>query len=580
LEQSLSAKTAADRSPPSSPSNKIDTKQAVPQRSVIDPLAMDPSDMTQPLDLASAEELKIPTKTPDTAVSSRPSAPVEPRKRIQTKVLEAAWFAQGDQFEDAEPPVLTETHPFHKIEQQNVLERQAVELSMDDYRKYALEISPPLPPPPVNIMETFLEAKPEVMLHAVIPNTFQAKEKSTVLPYQGHAPEHSQSKLTEQKYLSDNPSAQKPQASPVKAEVILTAQDVQHSTSHESSEEKNTPETVSTAINKEKNAPATPMTTSEEPSKQPFLTDKAHHDKSLGTGELSLSPPDSKTASTTPSPNPLDIKGPVPTLDPSARQSLPSNALHQSSSPSVNLRPAPSFVSSMPPVPADAVQEAALPQTMVSDSRTHSKAELGSMQMHRVEVPSASFIPAAHIPRSFSISHFLQKKLLGHRLGTFVLGAGIGILFSLLIGLFSAPHPKVAVSSATANQESTVRNTSPNIVPNAQIPSPSPTPSIPSLSPPPRPGKSSSSKSQASVVKSKERAIGTALVEEAMEVQKTSPVISERQKIQNHLILARKAMKAHQWKKAQQLVTHVLRIQPGNKQAKKLAIAIKAKKNI
>jgi hypothetical protein len=97
----------------------------------------DPAQTTQQFDLAAAEEVK--------PLLISPSVTSPSRKKVETRKIEAAWFAQGDLMEESKPndplevaqPGLT----------QDELEMQARQLSPDDYRKYALDLSPPSPPP-------------------------------------------------------------------------------------------------------------------------------------------------------------------------------------------------------------------------------------------------------------------------------------------------------------------------------------------------------------------------------------------------------------------------------------------------
>jgi hypothetical protein len=122
----------------------------------------DPANMTQPIDLASAEEIL----GEEAHVLMAPDEPVGERPRLRTRQLEAAWFAQGEQLE--EDPV-EETASIPKFDQDD-LERAAADLSPDEYRKYALDLPPPVLPP-AKIVEAFLEAPPRIATPAVTPAT-------------------------------------------------------------------------------------------------------------------------------------------------------------------------------------------------------------------------------------------------------------------------------------------------------------------------------------------------------------------------------------------------------------------------
>ena len=127
---------------------------ALKAASTMEPAETDPLTSTQPIDLASAEE--IAQLEPPAQSEPLPAAAGE-RPRVQTKVLEAAWFAQGDQM-DEEEEIPTPEAP---VVDHNRLARQAAELSADEYRKYALDLPPPAPPP-IRIVEAFLDAKPDL----------------------------------------------------------------------------------------------------------------------------------------------------------------------------------------------------------------------------------------------------------------------------------------------------------------------------------------------------------------------------------------------------------------------------------
>jgi hypothetical protein len=126
--------------------------------------AKDPFNTTQPIDLASAEEIAQDAQAQPPEPAKQDQRQSGERPRIQTKVLEAAWFAQGDQLEEEEEH--TEEVEAHRPVDHDQLERQAAELSPDEYRKYALDLPPPMPPP-VRIVEAFLGAKPDVVARLV-----------------------------------------------------------------------------------------------------------------------------------------------------------------------------------------------------------------------------------------------------------------------------------------------------------------------------------------------------------------------------------------------------------------------------
>ena len=111
-----------------------------------------PADSTQPLRLAEMEELEQEQEqeqeTPDTSLLRvEPSRPVPGGKdRPETRRIEAAWFAMGHEMgeeQDApEPP--TEAPGDLDAAQ---LWQQASSLSRDEYQRFALDLSPPAPPP-------------------------------------------------------------------------------------------------------------------------------------------------------------------------------------------------------------------------------------------------------------------------------------------------------------------------------------------------------------------------------------------------------------------------------------------------
>jgi len=104
--------------------------------------AMDPMDVTQPLDLESAEEVFE-------QYAIEPMMNPMVRSRPETRKIEAAWFAMGEEMEEEEedakddPLTISQTHL-----KQNELERQAHGLSADQYRKFNLDLSPPILPHP------------------------------------------------------------------------------------------------------------------------------------------------------------------------------------------------------------------------------------------------------------------------------------------------------------------------------------------------------------------------------------------------------------------------------------------------
>ena len=115
-----------------------------------------PADSTQPLRLAEMEELEQlqgEDPTPEPALPHRNLLRVEPSRpmpggkgRPETRRIEAAWFAMGDEMgdeEDADPPPPEAPSDLDAAQ----LWQQASSLSRDEYQRFALDLPPPAPPP-------------------------------------------------------------------------------------------------------------------------------------------------------------------------------------------------------------------------------------------------------------------------------------------------------------------------------------------------------------------------------------------------------------------------------------------------
>lgn len=118
---------------------------------------------TQPLDLVSMEELF--------------DAP-PPRVRVRTKQIEAAWFAQGvlieqEALDEGEEPGTEADHA--------ELVRQAALLSEDEYRKYALDLSPPSAPQLPTTSATHAAPAPAALI-AADPLPMPAPAPAVVAP--------------------------------------------------------------------------------------------------------------------------------------------------------------------------------------------------------------------------------------------------------------------------------------------------------------------------------------------------------------------------------------------------------------
>ncbi len=94
-------------------------------------------DATQPLDLSMLEE--VPEPAPLVIEPSKPG-----KGRPETRKIEAAWFAMGEDIEEQEgvDPASTMEH----VLQQDQLWQSASDLSPDEYRKFSLDLSPPALP--------------------------------------------------------------------------------------------------------------------------------------------------------------------------------------------------------------------------------------------------------------------------------------------------------------------------------------------------------------------------------------------------------------------------------------------------
>jgi hypothetical protein len=86
---------------------------------------------TEQLALADIEELRV----------AKPVDPRPPRPRIQTKQIEAAWFAEGEELDEEAPA--EQDWPEDRRQRQAELREQAAQLTTEKYQRYALEISPP-----------------------------------------------------------------------------------------------------------------------------------------------------------------------------------------------------------------------------------------------------------------------------------------------------------------------------------------------------------------------------------------------------------------------------------------------------
>ncbi|MCC6748266.1 MAG: hypothetical protein IT371_11445 [Deltaproteobacteria bacterium] len=111
--------------------------------------------VTQPVDLTALEELteELELGTEDL-----------PRRRVMTREIEAAWFARGEELSQDGvelPPEWAET----ALADHAQLIRQAEKLSAEEYRRFALELSPPTPP--ARILEAFLSTRPEAVIQGV-----------------------------------------------------------------------------------------------------------------------------------------------------------------------------------------------------------------------------------------------------------------------------------------------------------------------------------------------------------------------------------------------------------------------------
>jgi hypothetical protein len=145
-------------------------------RAVVEAESPAKHDSTQPFDLASAEEIR------EDAPAAAPPAEPAVRKRIQTKVLEAAWFALGEQLEGeaqggADGEAEAEAQPGPTIPRElstphEELERHAQVLSRDAYRRFALDLSPPAPPPAAT-------GTPEVAKKIAPPETVGENQRAT-----------------------------------------------------------------------------------------------------------------------------------------------------------------------------------------------------------------------------------------------------------------------------------------------------------------------------------------------------------------------------------------------------------------
>lgn len=129
---------------------------------------MDPMDVTQPLDLESAEEVFE-------HYAIEPMMNPMVRSRPETRKIEAAWFAMGEEIEEEEdakddPLTISQTHL-----KQNELERQAHGLSADQYRKFNLDLSPPTPPHPPGAASSSLQ-KPAAAALKLVPEPEQGNE--------------------------------------------------------------------------------------------------------------------------------------------------------------------------------------------------------------------------------------------------------------------------------------------------------------------------------------------------------------------------------------------------------------------
>lgn len=120
----------APGSRPLGPSAGAPDPRSLPEVAAPTPEPEDRAEHTQPLDLSSVEEM----------VASVDEAPL--RERVKTGAIEAAWFAQKEWIEQEE----TSDDDEGTAADHAALIMQAAKLTAEEYRKYALELSPPPPP--------------------------------------------------------------------------------------------------------------------------------------------------------------------------------------------------------------------------------------------------------------------------------------------------------------------------------------------------------------------------------------------------------------------------------------------------
>jgi len=110
----------------------------------------EPADSTQPLRLSEMEELGNMggAEPPEGRLHIEPETPGPPgaKSRPETRRIEAAWFAIGDEMGDEDDPPAAPTGEPGDMDQAP-LWQQASSLSRDEYQKFSLDLSPPAPPP-------------------------------------------------------------------------------------------------------------------------------------------------------------------------------------------------------------------------------------------------------------------------------------------------------------------------------------------------------------------------------------------------------------------------------------------------
>ena len=463
----------------------------------------DPFNTTQPIDLASAEEI-AEEPPPDTSRSSGE------RPRIQTKVLEAAWFAQGDQLEEDEAPPAEEADD--RQVDHNELERQAAQLSADEYRKYALDLPPPSPPP-LKIVEAFLDAKPD--LAKLIGDPDPAVDPPVPAPP-----------------AAETPAAEGPVASPPPRSLSpAVGSPVTTTTPSAAALAPDPPPLAPPPVEVPAPAPEPepePATTAPEPpppvEPQPRTPDGLPPLSALLPNLTPLAAPAAKPAPEPPSePTALEPPPAPPALEPDP--------------------PAPAPLPDPTPDPTSAAEPSA-PTSLATDPTLLAKPEQLTppppVQPVSALVPARPSWAGASARPTSGPAQRLQDLVLGNRAGTFALGFLVG---GLLVGVTTC----LVMPAPTVSQ---------TMVPVAVRPAepPAAPPPVAKKAPPPRPP----------VPKAQPKP------PEPPAPPKVHLSSRQRKRMYHYVYMARRSARRHNWKRARYFARKALRIDPSNRRASQI----------